>query len=90
MTELARWSYTAPLTIWRRIPNSKDEWGDPIAGFEPPEHIWGDYQGGLSKGINGIGEIVAKDTYWTEYPDARVGDYIVRGLFNTIDPLAVG
>lgn len=90
MTELARWSYTAPLTIWRALANGKDKFGDPVSGYEQPEVIYGDYQGGLARGITGIGEIVAKDTYWTEYPDAQVGDYIARGVFTTIDPLSAG
>ncbi|WP_312973353.1 hypothetical protein [Atlantibacter sp.] len=89
MSATANWSYTAKATIWRKFPG-KDEYGDPL-GYAAPEIILCDYEGGLSKRIGSIGaEIVVKNTVWTEFSDARSGDYLLIGESDNPDPVAAG
>lgn len=87
MSELARWSYTAPCTIWRN--SGLTEYGDPV--FSVPEFIMADYQGGLSAKIGNIGsEITVKNTVWTEFAEAKKGDYILIGRSDVADPVEAG
>ena len=88
MSSIANWSYTARCTVWRALP--PDGYGQ-AAGFSVPVSILADYQGGLSKKIGAIGsEVVVKNTIWTEYADARQGDYILIGESDNPDPIAAG
>lgn len=94
MSNVANWSYTAPCTIWRNLGFAEN--GDSL-GWSDPETIMADYQGGLSAspttsaGIGGLGvEILVKNTFWTEYPDAKRGDYILIGVSTDADPINAG
>ncbi|MBM7346057.1 hypothetical protein [Pantoea coffeiphila] len=92
MSRAASWSYTATATIWRRIRDADgsdtDGGGQPY-GWESPIAILSDYQGGLSAKIGDIGrEIVVKNTIWSEYAEARQGDYILIGASSASVPPA--
>jgi len=88
MSSLANWSYTAPCTIWRNL--GIDEYGDSL-GWSAPEIIMCDYGGGLSARIGSIGtEIVVNNTFWSEYYEAKKGDYLLIGESSEADPMAAG
>lgn len=90
MSSLAAWSYTAPCTIWKRMPDASTEYGDE-AVYAEPLVIMADYQGGLSKRIGSLGtERVVKNTFWTEFDLADAGDYILIGESTEADPMAAG
>lgn len=95
MSSAASWSYTAKATIWRSLGN--DSYGDPL-GYTEPAFIWCDYQGGLSKNVAGVSaaignlgtEVVIKNTIWTEFAQAKAGDYVLIGESTLADPIAAG
>lgn len=88
MSNVANWSYTAPCTVWRSLGLAEN--GDPL-GWSSPETIMADYQGGLSAKIGNIGtEITIKNTFWSEYSEARRGDYILIGSSTDADPISAG
>jgi predicted cupin superfamily sugar epimerase len=95
MSNVANWSYTASATVWHTL--GKDEHGDPL-GYSAPEIILCDYEGGLSKKIVGVSaalgslgsEVVVKNTFWTEYAEAKAGDYLLIGESALADPLEAG
>ena len=90
MSSLSAWSYTAPCTIWKRMPDASTEYGDEVVYAEPLV-IMADYQGGLSKRIGSLGtERVVKNTFWTEFDLADAGDYILIGESTEADPMAAG
>ncbi|WP_145055537.1 hypothetical protein [Mixta calida] len=87
MSSLANWSYTAKATIWRR--SGEDEYGD--ASFAPPEVIMCDYGSTATARLGDIGvELNIKNTHWTEYAEAKKGDYILIGESAEVDPIAAG
>ncbi|MFP1879788.1 hypothetical protein [Lonsdalea quercina] len=89
MSLLANWSYTAKATIWRKLPGT-DDYGDPL-GYAEPEIILCDYEGGVSKRVGDIGsEVVVKNTVWTEFSQAKTGDFLLIGESNADDPRAAG
>lgn len=89
MSSVANWSYTATATIWRKL-DGQDDYGDPL-GYEAPEQILCDYEGGLSERIGSLGsEIVVKNTIWTEFTLADAGDYILIGESTEADPILAG
>ncbi|EML6242725.1 TPA: hypothetical protein ACJ2P7_001210 [Klebsiella pneumoniae] len=90
MSSVANWSYTATATIWRRIRDADgsdtDGGGQPY-GWEAPIAILCDYQGGLSAKIGDLGrELVVKNTIWSEYAEAKEGDYIFLGVSLSPNP----
>lgn len=88
MTSTANWSYTAPCTIWKNLGVS--DAGDSL-GFAAPLVIMCDYQGGLSAKLGSIGtEIVVKNTFWSEFSEAKKGDYLLIGSSTEPDPLVAG
>lgn len=88
MSSLANWSYTAICTLWRNL--GIDENGDPI-GWSKPISILCDYQGNSTAKIGNIGiEINIKNTFWTEYAEAKRGDYIAIGESAYCDPVLAG
>lgn len=88
MTSTANWSYTAPCTIWKNLGVS--DAGDSL-GFAAPLVIMCDYQGGLSAKLGSIGtEIVVKNTFWSEFSEAKKGDYLLIGASTEPDPLVAG
>jgi hypothetical protein len=88
MSNVANWSYTAPCTIWRNLGFAEN--GDSL-GWSDPEAIMADYQGGLSAKIGSIGtEITVKNTFWTEFEEAKRGDYILIGSSTEADPINAG
>lgn len=87
MSSLGAWSYTAPCTIWHRLGD--DEYGDSL-GFSEPEVIMCDYGGDATARLGSLGvEFAIKNTHWTEYSEAKKGDYILIGESSEPDPLAV-
>lgn len=89
MSSVAKWSYTATATIWRKLEGT-DEYGDPL-GYAEPEQILCDYEGGLSKRIGNLGaEIVVKNTVWSEFALAEAGDYLLIGVSTESDPVVAG
>lgn len=87
MTAIARFSYTQPCTIWRLT--GKDKYGKPT--YAAPEPLMCDY--GFDKDLNtgATGnEIAQKNTFWTEYQDASVGDFIMIGTITEPEPLSAG
>ncbi|BET97295.1 hypothetical protein [Xenorhabdus taiwanensis] len=86
MSSIASWGYTAPCTFWKRL--GTDEYGRPL-GYEAPQIIMCEYQGGLSSKLSGVGtELIAKNTFWTEFADASTGDYILIGKSSNPNPIA--
>ena len=50
-----------------------------------------EYQGGLSAKISNIGtEITAKNTFWSEFSEAKRGDYVLIGESQVSDPVEAG
>lgn len=87
MSSLANWSYTAKATIWRSM--EPDEYGD--VSFSPPEVIMCDYGSTATARLGAIGiEMNIKNTHWTEYAEAKKGDYILIGESAEVDPIAAG
>lgn len=87
MTSLANWSYTQPCTIWHKT--GADKYGKPT--FGAPVEIMCDYGFNADISTDAKGnEIVQKNTFWTEYVGAKVGDYIMIGVSVVADPLAAG
>lgn len=93
MSSLANWSYTATATIWRS--NGEDEYGDN--SFLPPEQISCDYGLDSNKsitagaGISGLGAgLVIKNAFYTEYDQAKKGDYILLGESQELNPVKAG
>lgn len=88
MSRLGRWNYTAKCTIWRNLGFAEN--GDSL-GWSEPEIFMCEYQGGLSAKIGNIGkEIAAKNTFWTEYAMASIGDYVSIGVSDNPDPIDAG
>lgn len=76
MSSVANWSYTAKATIWPVIDT--DRYGKPT--FGEPVVIDCDYGGDGKRGNGNLGlEFVVKNTFWTEYATAKVGDMIALG-----------
>lgn len=76
MSSLANWSYTAKATIWPIT--GTDKWNKPTYGA--PVVIDCDYGGDGKRSNGNIGlEFVVKNTFWTEYAAAKVGDMIALG-----------
>lgn len=91
MSSTASWSYNKPCTLWRKGAGGKDENGDPISAYEPPETIMCDYIGGLSAKLGSLGkEVVVKNTFFTAYALAGEGDYILIGPSTNPDPISAG
>lgn len=90
MSNLANWSYTATATLWQLQQGTVNLAGDRSPGSWARKLIKCDYQGGLSKRINGVGaEIVVKNTFWTEEA-AKAGDFIAIGESNEDSPQDAG
>lgn len=87
MSSVASWSYTAKATIWRSM--EPDEYGD--VSFSPPEVIMCDYGSTATARLGDIGvELNIKNTHWTEYAEAKKGDFILIGESAEVDPIAAG
>ncbi|WJM80434.1 hypothetical protein [Pectobacterium brasiliense] len=89
MSSLANWSYTAKATIWPLADT--DRYGKPT--FGAPVVIDCDYGGDGKRGSSSLGlsasirlEFVVKNTFWTEYAAAKVGDMIVLGESSAATP----
>lgn len=86
MSSVANWAYTSWATLWR--PNGKDKYGKVT--FSEPVHFLCGYGSELKSGKLDIGsEIIIKLVFWTEYADAKKGDFIAIGKHSG-DPLSVG
>lgn len=87
MSSNANWSYTAKATIWRAI--GEDNYGKKQ--FNKPEVIMCNYgfDASFSSGEIGLGFIV-KNTFWTEYSQAKQGDFILIGESSITDPIEAG
>lgn len=88
MSNVANWSYTAPCTIWRNLGFAEN--GDSL-GWSAPEIIMCDYRGGLAAEYSALGtSITAKNTFWTEFSEAKRGDYLLIGESAEPDPIEAG
>lgn len=86
MSSVANWAYTSWATLWR--PSGKDKYGK--VAFSEPVHFLCGYGSELKSGKLDIGsEITIKLVFWTEYADAKKGDFIAIGK-RSGDPLSVG
>ncbi|MFV8932009.1 hypothetical protein [Serratia fonticola] len=84
MSATANWSYTARATIWPQTDT--DEWNKPIYG--PPIVIDCDYGSKTRrKGAEAGREISVKLYVWTEYADAKMGDKLAIGEFDSPTPV---
>lgn len=91
MTSIARFSYTQPATVWHRQEPDEDDPMSVDGGFSAPISILCDYGFNAKVMTDQSGnEIVAKDTYWTEYVGIRENDYIMLGVQTETDPVAAG
>lgn len=87
MSKAANWSFTAKATFWKSL--GSDEWGKKI--YASPVIIMGDYGGDISRVRNNVGnELVIKNTFWTEFSEAKAGDYLLIGESSTENPLEAG
>lgn len=87
MSSVANWSYTADATIWRKT--GQNAYGDPV--FAEPVVIKCDYQGGLAKQLGNLGgERIVRNTVWSEYAEAKTGDYLLIGISFEADPRTAG
>ncbi len=85
MSSVANWAYTSWATLWKA---KKDRNGKPV--FSDPVHFLCGYGSELKSGKLDIGsEITIKLVFWTEYADAKKGDFIAIGK-HPGDPLSVG
>lgn len=83
MSSLANWSYTAKATIWPLADT--DRYGKPT--FGAPVVIDCDYGGDGKRGNSNVGlEFVVKNTFWSEYATAKVGDMIALGESSAATP----
>ncbi|SUB51634.1 hypothetical protein [Pasteurella testudinis] len=88
MSDMANWSYTAKATIWH-TQGENDETGK--VEFSAPIVITCDYGGSSRIAAGDIGrEFVRKDTVWTEYAEAKKGDYLLIGESTETDPHIAG
>lgn len=91
MSQAANWSYTATATFWKQLGMAEN--GDPL-GFAPPVVVMCDY--GLERAYRQItvGDLgvsaQAKNTFWTEFSEAKKGDYIMVGVSDNPNPVDAG
>lgn len=86
MSSVANWAYTSWATLWRSA--GKDKYGKPT--FSEPVHFLCGYGSELKGGKIDIGsEITIKLVFWTEYADAKKGDFIAIGK-HSVDPVFAG
>lgn len=86
MSSVANWAYTSWATLWRSA--GKDKYGKPT--FSEPVHFLCGYGSELKAGKIDIGsEITIKLVFWTEYTDAKKGDFIAIGKHSG-DPVSAG
>lgn len=87
MSAAANWSYTATATLWKKL--DENEYGKPI--YATPIQILCDYGGDIRGSKSDVGiEFVVKDTIWTDYTLAEMGDRILIGSSTEADPLIAG
>lgn len=87
MSSIGNWICTAKATFWRQT--GKDKWGKPA--FDAPVIIMCDYGGDMNAVRKEVGqEIVFKNTVWTEFSEAKKGDYVLIGESSELDPIAAG
>lgn len=85
MSSVANWAYTSWATLWK---TKKDKNSKPV--FSEPVHFLCGYGSELKSGKLDIGfEITIKLVFWTEYADAKKGDFIAIGK-HFGEPLSTG
>lgn len=85
MSSVANWAYTSWATLWKA---KRDQYGKPE--FSDPVHFLCGYGSELKAGKIDIGsEITIKLVFWTEYADAKKGDFIAIGKHSG-DPASAG
>lgn len=88
MSATGNWPATAIATYWKSL--GIDEGGDSL-GFAEPVQVMCDYGGDVTAQLAALGiSIVVKMTFWTEFPSAAKGDYMMIGASTTSDPLEAG
>lgn len=87
MSSITEWTYTEPCTVWRKT--EADKYGKPT--FSAPEIILCDYGFNSDVKTDAKGnEINQKNTFWTEFPGAGIGDYILLGESALANPIEAG
>ncbi len=88
MSAAASWSYTAKATHWALL--SRDDWtGQPI--FAGPQVIDCDYGAKAERRTDAKGvEFVSRQQIFTEFAEAKQGDYILVGESSHADPISAG
>lgn len=88
MSAAARWSYTAPATLWPLL--ALDGWsGGPQ--FGAPVAFQCDYKAEARTVKDGRGrEFTVRQTLYTERADIKQGDRVLIGTSASVDPIAVG
>lgn len=88
MSSLSSWSYTATATIWRATGRD-DKTGKYT--FALPGPIACDYGAKSERKTDDKGvEFISRLSIYTEYANAKLGDYIKIGEDGTPDPIAAG
>lgn len=88
MSAAARWSFTAKATYWAQL--GRDDWTG-LASYAAPVVFDCDYSAKSERrtDANGV-EFVTRQVIFTEFADAKQGDYVLIGESAALDPIASG
>lgn len=88
MSAAASWSYTAKATHWALL--GRDDWTG-LPTFSAPQIVDCDYGAKAERRTDAKGvEFVSRQQIFTEFADAKPGDYILVGESAQADPVAAG
>ena len=88
MSAAANWSYTAKATHWANL--GRDDWSG-VPTFSSPVVFYCDYSAKTERrtDANGV-EFVTRQVIFTEFADAKQGDYVLIGESAELDPVTAG
>ncbi|MFD2756386.1 hypothetical protein [Comamonas terrae] len=88
MSASASWSYTAKATLWPLL--GRDDWAGQDA-FGAPVAFDCDYSAKAERRVNARGvEFVTRQLIYTEFAQAKQGDFVLIGESTATDPVAAG
>ncbi len=88
MSAASSWSYTAKATHWALL--GRDDWSGQLT-FAPPVVIDCDYGAKAERRTDAKGvEFVSRQQIFTEFADAKQGDYILIGKSGEENPITAG
>lgn len=88
MSSAAKWSYTAPITIWPFV--SIDDWTGSVV-YGAPVTFMGDPSAKVERLVGADGnDFVSSQSVFTEYGLARAKDMLFIGTSTNPDPVAAG